>query len=117
MSRERFSGHGSALAQNYNHMIMPLAHPRDKETQVIWAIKDFEFRFGRRPEGMWLAETAVDLETLDILAEHEILFTILAPHQAARMRKFGKRWKDTTNARIDPRMPYLCRLPSGRKIN
>ncbi|HEX5733336.1 MAG TPA: DUF3536 domain-containing protein [Blastocatellia bacterium] len=116
-SIRNFSGHGSAIAQVYNHMIMPLASSRDKRTQVIWAIRDFEFRFGRRPEGMWLAETAVDLETLDILAEHEILFTILAPHQAARTRKFGKRWKDTTNARIDPRMPYLCRLPSGRKIN
>lgn len=116
-SIRNFSGHGSAIAQVYNHMIMPLASSRDKRTQVIWAIKDFEFRFRRRPEGLWLAETAVDLETLDILAEHEILYTILAPHQAARTRKFGRRWKETTNARIDPRMPYLCRLPSGRKIN
>jgi alpha-amylase/alpha-mannosidase (GH57 family) len=116
-SMKNFSGHGSALAQVYNHMIMPLANARDKRTQIIWAIRDFEFRFGRRPEGMWLAETAVDLETLDMLAEHEILFTILAPHQAGRMRKIGKRWRDASNARIDPSMPYLCRLPSGRKIN
>ena len=117
VSRKNFSGHGSALAQVYNHMIMPLANSRDKRTQIIWAIRDFEFRFRRRPEGMWLAETAVDLETLDLLAEQEILFTILAPHQAGRMRKIGKRWKDISNAKIDPRMPYLCRLPSGRKIN
>jgi alpha-amylase/alpha-mannosidase (GH57 family) len=116
-SMKNFSGHGSALAQVYNHMIMPLASARDKRTQIIWAIRDFESRFGRRPEGMWLAETAVDLETLDMLAEHEILFTILAPHQAGRMRRIGKRWRDVSNARIDPRMPYLCRLPSGRKIN
>ena len=69
-SRERFSGHGSALAQGYNHIIMPLANPRDKHTQVIWGIRDFESRFGRKPEGMWLAETAADDETLDVLAEH-----------------------------------------------
>src|ERR1700741_5090520 len=56
LSRERFSGHGSALAQVYNHMIMPLANSRDKFTQVFWGIADFESRFGRKPEGMWLAE-------------------------------------------------------------
>ena len=58
---ERFGGHGSAIAQAYNHMILPLAHPRDKETQVNWGIRDFEHRFGRKPEGMWLPETAVDI--------------------------------------------------------
>lgn len=115
MSRERFSGHGSALAQNYNHMIMPLAHPRDKETQVIWGIKDFEFRFGRKPEGMWLAETAVDSETLEVLAKHGIKFTILSPYQASRVRELGKRhWKDINGAKIDPTRPYLCRLPSKK---
>src|SRR5215475_6276589 len=85
-SQERFSGHGSALAQVYNHMIMPLANSRDKRTQVLWGIRDFEFRFHRKPEGMWLPETAVDLETLDILAEAGIAFTVLSPHQASRMR-------------------------------
>ncbi len=82
-SRERFSGHGSALAQGYNHLILPLANRRDKETQVIWGIRDFERRFGRAPEGMWLPETAVDLETLDLLAAHGIRFTILAPRQGS----------------------------------
>ena len=68
MSRERFSGHGAAIAQVYNHMIMPLANSRDRRTQVLWGIRDFEHRFGRLPEGMWLPETAVDLESLEILA-------------------------------------------------
>ncbi|HEX8185815.1 MAG TPA: DUF3536 domain-containing protein, partial [Blastocatellia bacterium] len=116
-SRKNFSGHGSAIAQVYNHMIMPLANTRDKRTQVIWGIRDFEHRFGRRPEGMWLAETAVDVETLEILAEQEILFTILAPRQAGRVRRIGKRWKDVSGGRVDPRMAYLCRLPSGKSIN
>ncbi|MBV8630558.1 MAG: DUF3536 domain-containing protein [Silvibacterium sp.] len=86
-SRQRFGGHGSAMAQVYNHVIMPLASTRDKITQVRWGIADFQSRFGRMPEGMWLAETAVDFETLDILAEHGIRFVVLAPHQCARMRK------------------------------
>lgn len=86
-SAERFSGHGSAMAQAYGHLILPLASRRDKETQVLWGIRDFEHRFGRRPEGMWLPETAVDTETLEVLAEHGIAFTVLAPHQAARVRK------------------------------
>jgi len=87
LSQKQFSGHGSAIAQVYNHVIMPLANSRDKRTQVIWGIRDFTYRFGRKPEGMWLAETAVDLETLDILSEHGILFTILAPHQARRVEE------------------------------
>jgi alpha-amylase/alpha-mannosidase (GH57 family) len=112
------SGHGAALAQVYNHIIMPLANRRDKQTQVLWGIRDFEHRFQRFPEGMWLAETAVDLETLESLAEAGIRFTILAPHQAARVRRIGAdRWKDVTGSRIDPSRPYLCRLPSGRSIS
>ena len=86
-SQRRFGGHGSAMAQVYNHIIMPLASTRDKITQVVWGIADFESRFGRKPEGMWLSETAVDLETLDILAAHGIRFVVLAPHQCARVRK------------------------------
>ena len=86
-SQRRFGGHGSAIAQVYNHIIMPLASTRDKITQVRWGIADFESRFGRKPEGMWLSETAVDLETLDIMAAHGIRFVILAPHQCARVRK------------------------------
>ena len=85
------SGHGAALAQVYNHIIMPLASLRDKRTQVRWGIRDFEHRFQRFPEGMWLAETAVDMETLEVLAEEGIRFTILAPHQAGRVRRIGIR--------------------------
>lgn len=116
-SREQHSGHGSALAQCYNHMIMPLANARDKYTQIYWGIEDFRFRFGRAPEGMWLPETAVDLESLDIMAKLGVRFTILAPHQASRFRKLGDRdWNDVTGGRIDPTRPYLCKTPSGKKI-
>jgi alpha-amylase/alpha-mannosidase (GH57 family) len=116
-SRARFRGHGGAMAQAYNHLIMPLANSRDKRTQVVWGIRDFESRFGRKPEGMWLPETAVDLESLDIMAEHGILFTVLSPYQAFRVREIkGGEWKDATQGRVDPRMPYVCRLPSGRGI-
>ena len=117
-SRRRFGGHGAAIAQVYNHIIMPLATPRDRRTQVIWGVEDFAHRFGRRPEGMWLAETAVDLATLEALAEQEILFTILTPRQAGRVRKLNlRRWRDVSGGRIDPRMAYRCNLPSGRSIN
>ncbi len=116
-SRERFSGHGSALAQPYNHAILPLANHRDMVTQVVWGIRDFEHRFGRFPEGMWLPETAVDLESLEVLAERGISFTILAPDQAARARAIGEsEWRDVSGGRIDPRRPYRITLPSGRAL-
>ena len=117
-SQRQFSGHGSAIAQVYNHMIMPLASERDERTQVRWGIKDFEHRFGRKPEGMWLAETAVNTRTLEILAEHGIVFTILAPHQAAKVRKIGEeKWASLKDAAVDPQMAYVCPLPSGKKIH
>ena len=117
LSCRRFSGHGSAIAQAYNHMILPLANRRDKYTQALWGMRDFEHRFGRVPEGMWLPETAVDVETLEVLAELGIKFTILAPHQARQIRKSGKPWHNVEGAKIDPSRPYLCRLPSGLTIN
>lgn len=117
-SMSNFSGHGSAIAQVYNHMIMPLANRRDKETQVKWAIQDFQKRFNRYPEGMWLPETAVDNETLEILAQNKIKFTILAPQQAKRMRKIGDEdWIEISNGKVDPRRPYLCKLSSGNSIS
>ncbi|MEM2865933.1 MAG: DUF3536 domain-containing protein [Candidatus Hadarchaeales archaeon] len=117
-SRERFSGHGSALAHPYAHSILPLDHRRDRCTQILWGVRDFQRRFGRKPEGMWLPETAVDLETLDFLARAGVKFTILAPHQAARVRPLGeRRWVDVSGGRVDTTMPYLCRLPSGRSLS
>ncbi len=119
LSRERFSGHGSALAQAYNHMIMPLANSRDKRTQVVWGLRDFQKRFGREPEGMWLPETAVDTETLEILAEQGIKFTILAPSQAKSFRKIeeNKEWQGVEGGKIDPSTCYRCSLPSGKTVN
>jgi alpha-amylase/alpha-mannosidase (GH57 family) len=109
-----FSGHGSAMAQVYNHIIMPLANRRDKETQVKWGIHDFEQRFNRLPEGMWLAETAVDTETLEVLAENNIKFTVLAPYQAKKYRKQGEsKWING----IDTKKAYRCNLPSGKYIH
>lgn len=117
-SQQRYSGHGSAIAQGYNHMILPLANRRDKVTQVRWGIKDFESRFNRRPEGMWLPETAVDTETLEVLAENGIQFTILAPRQAKRVRsKNSARFHDVSGARIDPAHAYVAKLPSKKRIS
>ena len=117
LSGDKFSGHGSPMAQAYNHMILPLANRRDKVTQVRWGLADFQHRFGRAPEGMWLPETAVDTETLEVLAEHGVKFTILAPRQASRIRRFGSRsWKDVSGERIDPSRAYLARLPSRQTI-
>ncbi|MGQ9687838.1 MAG: DUF3536 domain-containing protein [Desulfobaccales bacterium] len=117
-SGETFSGHGSALAQVYNHLIMPLANRRDKYTQIYWGWRDFVHRFGRAPEGMWLAETAVDLETLDLMAEQGVRFTILAPTQARQVRPLGQEaWQDVSGGRIDPTTAYQITLPSGRTMS
>ncbi|MBC7333191.1 MAG: DUF3536 domain-containing protein, partial [Actinobacteria bacterium] len=117
VSQELFSGHGSAIAQAYNHIILPLASYQDKMTQVIWGLYDFEYHFKRKSEGMWLPETAVDVETLDILAEQGVKFTILSPAQAKRVRKIGEEtWTNVTSLNLDTKIPYLCNLPSGRKI-
>lgn len=114
---ERFGGHGPAIAQAYGHVIMPLASAGDKETQVRWGVADFRQRFGRDPEGMWLPETGVDLETLDVMARNGISFTILEPHQAAAIASLeNEEWTDVVGGQIDPRMPYLVELPEGRSI-
>jgi alpha-amylase/alpha-mannosidase (GH57 family) len=117
-SQRRFGGHGSAMAQAYNHMILPLANSRDKWTQILWGFEDFVSRFNRLPEGMWLPETAVDLESLDLMAKAGLTFAILAPHQAQAVRPVaGGEWRDVTGSKIDPREPYLLKTPGGRSIN
>ncbi|HWQ65550.1 MAG TPA: DUF3536 domain-containing protein [Methanospirillum sp.] len=116
-SQKRFSGHGSAIAQIYNHIIMPLATSHDKETEVIWGIRDFVSRFNRMPEGMWLGETAVDYETLDIMAQQGIKFTILDPNQAKQVKSIQETsWTEVHQGRLNIGMPYLCRLKTGRSI-
>jgi alpha-amylase/alpha-mannosidase (GH57 family) len=124
-SAQRYSGHGSAMAQVYNHIIMPLASRRDALTQIRWGIADFEHRFNRKPEGMWLAEAAANRSVLDLMAQESIKFTVLAPSQCARVRKIASSssepqseipWTETPNATVDPTHPYLIRLDEGRSI-
>lgn len=107
-----YNGHGCAIAQVYNHIIMPLANTNDKYTQAIWGIRDFQKRFGRSPEGIWLAETAVDAETLEVLIDLGIRYTILSPYQAQCVRKLNpenqnnEEWHDVSWGSIDPSQPY-----------
>jgi len=109
-------GHGNACAQVFNHMIMPLATRRDKVSQVRWGIEDFRARFGRDPEGLWLPETAVDNESLEVLAEAGVKFTILAPYQASRVRPLeGEAWEDVGDG-IDPSRAYLWRGPRDLRL-
>ncbi|MBI3629320.1 MAG: DUF3536 domain-containing protein, partial [Candidatus Rokubacteria bacterium] len=113
LSRQTRGGHGNAIAQVYNHAILPLCTRRDKVTQVRWGLEDFRHRFGREPEGMWLAETAVDAESLEVLAEAGVKFTILAPHQAARIRPLDAETWEPAGDHVDPSRAYLWRSPAG----
>ncbi|HEY1495791.1 MAG TPA: glycoside hydrolase, partial [Candidatus Solibacter sp.] len=115
-SRKNFKGHSSAMAQGYNHIIMPLANLRDRMTQIRWGIADYQFHYGIPPEGMWLAETAADTETLQLLAAHGIKFTVLSPHQCRRIRSLKNgdtEWTDTSNASVDTTRPYRIRFENG----
>jgi len=139
ISARHNDGHGSAIAQVYNHIIMPLANERDARTQIRWGIHDFEYRFGRKPEGMWLAETAASHKVLDLMAQEGIKFTILAPHQCDRVRRLAPDsaskaadgaskaadskeekedlpWTETPDASVDTRHPYKVQLDEGRSI-
>jgi alpha-amylase/alpha-mannosidase (GH57 family) len=116
-SAKRYGGHGSAMAQVYGHAILPLLDPRDAATQVRWAITDFRHRFDRDPEGMWLAECAVDDASLELLVDNGIRFTVLSPYQAAAIRPGdGTNWTDVSGGRVDPTRAYEVALPSGRTI-
>ena len=113
-SASEHSGHGNAMAQVYNHIIMPLANEQDKKTQILWGIRDFEYRFGRKPEGMWLAETAVDDDTLRLLEENGIKFTVLSPYQADKFKnKNDKNWTDVSWGNIDPARSYRYNIKSA----
>jgi alpha-amylase/alpha-mannosidase (GH57 family) len=107
-------GHGNALAQAYNHVILPLASPRDRETEVIWGLKDFEHRFGRKAEAMWLPETAVNYPTLATLADHGLKYVILSPYQARRVRPLsGGAWEVVEAHTLDTTQAYRCVIPEG----
>jgi alpha-amylase/alpha-mannosidase (GH57 family) len=117
-SRKSYRGHSSAMAQVYNHIIMPLASRRDRITQIRWGIADYQSHYGIAPEGMWLAETAADNESLELMAQHGIKFTVLAPHQCRHIRglKEDAVWTETPNATVDTTRPYLVRFDSGVSI-
>ncbi len=116
LSMDRFGGHGTAVSHTYNHTILPLSNRRDKRTQILWGIADFRHRFGREPEGMWLPETAVDLESLELMAEAGIAYTVLSPYQAASVLYAGD-WVDVSGGSIDTRIPYTVQLFGGRSIS
>jgi len=117
-SRKSFNGHSSAMAQVFNHIILPLANTRDRITQIRWGIADYIYHFGTPPEGMWLAETAADNQSLELLALNGIRYTVLAPHQCKRVRPLhgGSDWTDTAGATVDTTHPYLVRFASGASI-
>ena len=115
-SATKNNGHGNAMAQVYNHIIMPLANHNDKITQILWGIKDFQYRFGRKPEGMWLAETACDDATLEALVDCGIKFTVLSPFQAKAVRKIKtEKWNDVSWGNIDPARAYRYYIKSNKK--
>lgn len=116
-SLKLYQEHGAAIAQAWGHIILPLANQRDKITQIRWGVTDFTARFSRPPEGMWLPEAAVDIESLEFMVAAGIRFTILSPFQAQRIRAISAtQWHQVSNGEIDSRQPYLCRLPSGGSI-
>ncbi len=114
-SQKQFSGHGSAIAQAYNHIILPLANSRDKQTQIRWGYEDFVSRFGRQPEGMWLPETAVDIESLDLMAQAGLSYAILAPHQAKAIRPLGSGTTWTGCQRLESRSRAGLSVQNARR--
>lgn len=113
---------GGAIAQAYNHMILPLANERDVRTQIRWGLADFAYRFGRPAQGMWLPETAVNDSTLSLLAEEGVRFTVLAPHQGVRVRELEPsgmswgEWVEVANPSIDVHRPYRWVHPSNPSL-
>jgi alpha-amylase/alpha-mannosidase (GH57 family) len=119
LSARARNGHGNAIAQAYNHAILPLCSERDRVTQVRWGISDFRSRFGRDPEALWMPETACNNATLGTLIDHGMKYAILSPYQAERVRPLGREeWTSVADGSIDPGIPYLYlhRDGSGRSI-
>ena len=108
ISAKNNSGHGNAIAMCYNHMIMPLANYRDKITQIRWGLKDFEYHFKREPEGIWLPETACNMETIEALIDEGVKFIILDTGQAEKVKSPTGEWIDVSNGSINPKIPYKC---------
>ncbi|MDR2051341.1 MAG: DUF3536 domain-containing protein [Deltaproteobacteria bacterium] len=109
-------GHGNALAQVFHHVILPLASPLDKEAEISWAVADFQARFRREPEGIWLSECAVDAATLEVVAERGFSFVVLSPHQAAAVSLEGGPYTRVDARTLDVGRPYFVVLPSGRRL-
>ena len=111
-------GHSNAIAQAYNHMIMPLASFQDNLTQALWGIMDFERRFGFKPEALWLPETAACDDTLRLMIDLGMKYVILSPYQAQKVRGPGEEdWTDVSRGDLDPSRPYAWHdtLPDGAK--
>ena len=132
-SAAKHGGHGNALAQAYNHTILPLSNERDQRTQIRWGLADFRYRFGREAEAMWLAETACNDDVLGLLIDEGLRFVILAPQQAERVRSRtgipagpdhaegaseDREWHDVAGGKIDTSIAYryFHRDGSGRSI-
>jgi alpha-amylase/alpha-mannosidase (GH57 family) len=113
-SAARNDGHGNAIAQGYNHAILPLCSERDQRTQIRWGIADFRHRFGRAPESLWLPETACNHATLGALIDEGLAYVILSPHQAERVRRRGDPiWTDVSSGNVDPGQAYEYRHRDG----
>ncbi|MEE2786103.1 MAG: DUF3536 domain-containing protein [Myxococcota bacterium] len=111
------NGHGNAIAQGYHHVILPLSSPLDRRTELRWGIRDFQSRFDRYPESIWLPETAVNTPTLEAMVDEGLKYVILAPEQAQAVRKIGRKaWSKVNHDSIETSRPYRIKLPSGRSI-
>ena len=112
-------GHSNAIAQAYNHSILPLASFNDRLTQVLWGLSDFERRFGFKAEAMWLPETAADEGTLRLLIDQGLRYVILSPHQAEKTRPLDcEKWTSVEAGQFETRRPYAWfdRTASGETI-
>ena len=106
-------GHGNAIAQSYNHTILPLDTPEDAKTQIRWGLTDFQHRFGRKAEGMWLPECGANPEVLGYMVEEGLKFAILSPWQAKALSLDGQKWNDLEENPAPSDRPFWVHTPSG----